>query len=181
MFVIGSGVFKTSHPIEVYIIPDGATGEIYVDYSTPINNTFSSRAYAQIFWYNSSSALYMFVNPSPNLTATASPAMVSFNSNTTHYSKTSSNNNAFQSEVVTYTVEVPKNATNGIYGIYLYQFCEPFPIAVGNYSKASLSQLWNDEEKTHRCPDLVLDAQISWRGGCLQNCECFIMITIDTG
>jgi hypothetical protein len=135
-----------------------------VEYVDSLNNSVSSPAYSGVYEYNSSVAYG--VCDSCVFNVVSSIQVIASRSNATF---AASANPTSEIEDVTYTVVVPANVTSGIYGIFLFQFCSPFPLVVVP-SSASTLRLSRSEFSPwcpHQgsCPAQMLSASVVGVGG----------------
>jgi len=118
--------YGSSHPIYVLVLRSGSTGKICVKYTNALNNSLSLPTYFKVFQI-SASANYgggQFNEVTSNFHLDASASNVSF---------VQSSEPSGESEFVNYTITAPQNASSGVYGIFLLQFCSLFPIVVAPY------------------------------------------------
>lgn len=120
--------FNYNHvnPISVLVIRSGSTGKICVQYSSPYAGSPSNPSYISVYQYNSTGEYGVCPDCSFNIVTslfkpTASPPTVTF---------PNTNNSTVQKETVTYTITVPSSIKSGIFGVFLFQFCSLFPVAV---------------------------------------------------
>lgn len=124
--------YDTSHPISVLVLTSGSSGTICVEYINSLNNSASFSSDITVNSFSSGSA----ANVSSQFQVNASPSSLNF---------TPSANPSDEVKTVTYTVSVSSNATGGIYGITLLQFCSPFPLVVVPSNSSSLMSLNSSE------------------------------------
>ena len=100
----------------------------------PFNDSGTVQSYISVYEFNSSGSYGVCAGCDFNIVTSefhvsASPSNVTYSPST-------------QYEDVTYTISVPSNATSGIYGVFLLQFCSLFPMVVdpGNNSALQLEQ-----------------------------------------
>ncbi len=155
--------YDSSNPISVLVIHSGSTGKICVEYANSFNNTISLPSYIAVYEYNSSGAYGVcstcsFNEVTPYFQLAASPTSVNFTPGVIPINET-----------VTYSISVPSNVTNGIYGVFLLQFCSLFPMVVvpNNASFVQLSSSDFSSWYPHNgsCPEQVLSAQLLGVGG----------------
>jgi len=137
----GTTVTRVHWP--VFTMRSGSEAEVCVTYYNILNGPGSGPVYSQpLLWGPNSTELLQ--TSMLSVTATPDPAYFAPGENTT----------------VVYTVTASANAT-GFYGLYLYQFCVPIPMAVGqNLFEVNLND-FPGLFGVRGCPALGMDAQVS--------------------
>jgi len=103
----------TESQVPGFIMSPGSTMQLCVQYNSwPLNNTYDGPAYNSAYSWEQNGEL----QPMEGVASSASPANISIA--------------AGQSVDVVYSITAYPNAT-GFYGLTLFQYCLPFPIAVG--------------------------------------------------
>lgn len=150
--------FNSGNPISVLTINSNSTGTICVKYSNLFNNYESNPSYISVYQFNSSGIYGVCKNCDSNLVTrefqlSANPATVDLARSA--------------SEIVTYTIKVPSNITSGIFGVFLFQFCSLFPVAIVEQSGMQLSSsefsYWYPHSGS--CPAQFLNAKVLGVGG----------------
>ena len=151
--------YNSANPLSVLVATPGSTGQICVEYSNDLDNTEALPTYHTVYQYNSSGVYGVCaacsLNVVTSIRVTPSQDIVSFSP---------SKNPSSEIAYVTYTVTVPSNATKGVYGIFLLQFCSLFPVLVvpngGGQVTADKADFTPWYPHYGSCPAQVLGAQV---------------------
>jgi len=154
--------YDTANPISVLMTNTNTTGQICVEYRNTLNNSVSIPTYTSVYEYNKSGSYGVCPSCSFNVVTsirvTASQSVVTFVPSASPSSEVAN---------VTYTITIPSNATKGIYGISLLQFCSLFPLVVSQNGGPVISKSdfasWYPHQGS--CPDQMLEAQVLGVGG----------------
>jgi hypothetical protein len=132
----------TRSQVPGFIMSPGSTMQLCVEYSSGfLNNTYDGPAYNSAYSWEQNGDL----QPTSAAASSASPANISIA--------------VGQSVDVVYSVTAYSNAT-GFYGLTLFQYCVPFPIAVGYGASQVSSSDFPGLFGERSCPDEFLEGQI---------------------
>jgi hypothetical protein len=156
--------FGSINAIPVLVLRSGSTGTICIEYRNTLSNAISTSPYISVYEYNSSGVygvcsgcIFNLVSSSFQLNAL--PGNISF-------TRGADSNN--QSETIIYSLTVPENLTNGIYGVYILGFCNLFPMEIVRGSlplflNASDFSSWYPHEGS--CPAITMGTYVVGIGG----------------
>jgi hypothetical protein len=153
--------YDSVNPLSVLVARPNSTGQICVEYANSLNNTESLPTYHDVYEYNKSGSYG--VCPSCTLDVVTSIRVIPSQSNVTFVPN---GNPSDETTIVTYTVHFPSNVTEGVYGIFLLQFCSLFPVLVANFPNGAGPVIIAKSDFTpwypHQgsCPAQVLGAQV---------------------
>ncbi len=145
-----------AYPSSILVLSVEATGRICVEYRNSLNNSISLPTYIRVYRYNSSAPYGgQLVVDSEDFEVNASQSSVEFNRSSDPYSEVAN---------VIYSIRARSHAPVGVYGLFLLQFCDLFPVGIApsdwspvHFSRSDFSS-WYPHNGS--CPAIVTDFRV---------------------